>query len=94
MFARFVIIYCLAVPFVIHSIVVVLSYIDKGADAKIKELTFFIVVAALLLVFMIASSFAFLSVVSGIGFLLGSAYIIFLSLYMFQRFTKDKKEIA
>jgi amino acid transporter len=70
-----------------------LTYIDRGKSAKLNELTFFIVVAVLLLILMIASAFAFLSIAGGVAFLLGSGYIIFLAAYIFQRLTKEKKDI-
>jgi hypothetical protein len=94
MFFRFIIIYILAIPLCIHAAVVVLIYIDKGSKTKIAEVRCFIIFAAILCLLMIVSAFAFLSVAGGIGFLFASFYVVFLAGYLFQRLTKEKKDIA
>ena len=83
MAARFVIIYCLMVPFILHSAVIVLTLIDKGQNAKLEELMFFWIIAGILLLMMVLSAFFFLSITSGLGFLGGSGYVLFLAIYMF-----------
>jgi hypothetical protein len=94
MFSRFVIIFTLLVPFIMHAAVPVLIFLDRKKDTEFSQMKYFLTMSILLLLTMIASAFAFTSIAMGVGFVCMSGYIIFLAAYIFQILTKNAEDIG
>ena len=89
MFSRFIIIYILLVPFIIHATVPVLTLIIRGSETKINSLSYFIGTAGLLLLLILSSAILFTTKTIAIIVTFFSTYLSFVAVYLFMVLTMD-----